>query len=193
MIGYLYIQQVFKAILDKSKTIQGRFFVCPNWGSEMNNPNIEDAIPIGGEKETKWPAVLLMPPQKEGYYEYSGEYKGSGTDLWDSYVIKMLFLSKNSEKHTIPELWHDMDRVSKNFCSVFEDVINPLGGNISFDDSFKPKSLPITNIGNDKLSGILLSFKLNIFGGCEIEDYEPNYLQNIKIPSFIDIHKIHSL
>ena len=208
MIGYPYIQQLFQTILDKSYVIQGRFFVCPKWGSELSNPNISEAIAIGQAKEFKYPVSLLMPPPKEGNFEYSGEALSSGNVLWNVYSIQMLFLTnaRNTGQnqvtkpdnagistHTIPETWHDMDRVAENFCAVLQGMIQKLGNNIVFWDEFKPRIQLVSNIGNDGASGVKLIFKLGLFGGCKIEDYPDTWKDDIIPPDITkDIHKLHT-
>ena len=206
MIGYPYIQNLFQTILNNSMVIQGRFYVCPKWGAEMNNPNITEALAIGEAKDQKWPAAMMMPPPKEGNFEYGGESNSSGSTLWDIYTINILFVGPalytgqnqisepngaNVAQHTIQEMWHDMDRVAEEFCAVLQQLICGVN-NIVFWDSFTPKINLITNLGNDKVSGVKLTFKLGLFSGCTIEDYPSDFKTSIVIPDMIDTHPIHN-
>lgn len=207
MIGYLYIAQLFQAVLDKSLVIGGRFHVCPKWGSEMSNPNIDEQLVIGTGKTHKYPAALLMPPPKEGNFQYDGQDKGTGIALADLYSIRLLFVCTSDNTgsnqpmkpnaiqestHTIAQTWHDMDRVAQNFCAVLNTVIKA-NGNIIFWDEIKPRISLVTNLGNDNVSGVMLSFKLAVFSGCVIEDYAPGWETAITVPAQTDIHPSHPM
>ncbi len=207
MIGYPYIQNLFQTILSKSMVIGGRFYVCPKWGAELNNPNIDESIAIGQANGQKYPGAFLMPPPKDGNFEYSGDL-GGGNNLWSSYSINILFLggAKNTganqpsqankigiSTHTIADMWHDMDRVAENFCVVLQGMIQKLGGNITFGDDIKPKITPITDFGSDKVSGVKLTFRLYLYGGCVVEDYPIDWKNSIVPPDInIDIHPLHT-
>lgn len=186
--------------------MDGRFYVCPKWGSELANPNIDEALYIGEAKAQKYPAALLMPPSKEGQFEYRNEPNSSGhTDI---YTIKLLFVAGTTNTgqnqpqqpnqierstHTIPETWHDMDRCATDFIAVLREVILPSTGNIMIWDTVTPKITPVTDLGSDKVSGVMLYFKLALFSGCTVEDYPDDWITSIIIPDQIDSHPIHKM
>lgn len=209
MIGYPYIESLFKAILSKSKVTKGNFYLCPKWGSELNNPNIDEQIPIGAAATQKYPAVLLMPPPITGNFEYSGDPDNSGNSLYDIYEIRLLFVTPaqvtgknqvttpngvNLSAHTIMETWHDMSRIAHNFCAVLKSkVLSSSGGNALFWDGTTPRMLPVTNLGNDQVSGVMVMFKFGLFSGCAIEDYPNDWQTSIVLPNMTDTHPIHSM
>jgi len=210
MIGYPYIAQLFQAILSSSLVMQGRFYVCPKWGSELSNPNIDEQLAIGQQtpnKINKYPSALLMPPPKSGNFEYGGIAGTGSISLADLYQIRMLFVSTSTitganqvqqptsigiSNHSIPDTWHDMDRVAQNFLSVLRQLIK---GNTSvvFWDGVMPRIVPVTNMGNDNVSGVMLTFQLGVFSGCTIEDYAAGWQSNINLPAIADIHPIHGM
>jgi len=208
MIGYTYIESLFKTIINASLVMEGRFYVCPNWGAEMNNPNIEGSLAIGQAASQKYPAAMLMPPPKEGNFEYLGMPGQSGASLYDVYTIKMLFVTTNASTgqnqvqapngvgestHTVVQTWHDMDRVAQNFCSVLRSTIQPLGGNVLFWDDMVPRITLVTSLGNDDVSGVMLTFKLAMYSGCTIEDYAVGWQSSIVAPALTDPHLIHKM
>ena len=209
MIGYPYIQQLFQTVLNRSLVIGGNFYVCPKWGSELSNPDITEALPIGATSiagKTKYPAALLMPPPKEGNFEYVGNSRSSGTSLYDIYDIRMLFVGNavntgenqpstpnaiGTSQHTIPMMWHDMDRVAQNFLSVLQTILASLGGNVIIWDAVVPRIKLITDLGSDQVSGVMLMFKLAMFSGCAIEDYAAGWQTAIVAPALVDSHPLH--
>jgi hypothetical protein len=44
-------------------------------------------------------------------------------------------------------------------------------------------------MGNDKLSGVVVSYELNIAMPCELADYDN--INTITLPSITDIHPLH--
>lgn len=210
MIGYPYIAQLFQTILKNSLVMQGRFYVCPKWGSEMANPNIEEQLAIGEQtpaKKNKYPATLLMPPPKSGNFEYGGITGSGSIGMADRYNIRLLFVATDTitganqvmqptsigiSNHSIPDTWHDMDRVAQNFISVLRQL---LAGNnyVVIMDDITPRISPVTNLGNDMVGGVMLSFQLAVFSGCTIEDYAAGWQTAITLPPATDIHPIHSM
>lgn len=206
MIGYPWIQTLFQAILNDSKVVQGNFFTCPKWGSELSNPNIIEALPIGGKATAgKYPAAMLMPPYVEGNFEYQGQAGASGTILYDTYRIKLLFLggafntgnnqpmqpnSLYATTHTIVDTQHDMMRVAKNFVAKLFQAIAGSGVALIRDD-VKERITFAANVGPDQAAGVLLDFQLNIFSGCTIEDYASS--APIPLPAITDTHPLHTM
>lgn len=186
MRSYPFIQNLFGGVLAKSKAIQGRFYICPRMGQELNSDELEKLITdsvIPERVAKKAPLSLLMPPVSYGTYtDKNGE--------WDEYRFIMFFLNtsfytatnqtKNPNQntrtstHSIVEDWHDMKRVAVSFINVLDRVQRTLGLiNKSFRlDTQRDRIItPVSLIGTDRYSGVRLDFAGSIFIGCGIEDY----------------------
>ena len=203
MLSYPFIQGVFQSILDKSLLIDGRLHVCPKWGGEVNNINIDEVIPNALPNRPKYPCALLMPPSSTGVYQYDDNQSNQGV-----YEINLVFITgathtqqnaiaKPNEAlqsaHTIPETWHDMRRCAVSFLRVLQELIvaQNLSNDIYVSDRTLPEIHPITTIGNDQVSGVLLRFKLGVSTGCGVEDYPDDYTTAITLPTATDVHPLH--
>lgn len=210
MIGYPYINELFTSILDVSKVIQGNYYMCPKQGSEMNNSFISElVINAGSAGLDKWPAALIMPPRKVGNFQFSGE-EIAGTQIgYNYYNCQMLFLRPTKytkytqpsqplpntqiPTHTAIDCWHDMSRCAEDFLQVLRQVIiyNNLQTTLQISENTQQSIVPVSDIGNDALSGVILNFVLMVNGGCDIEDYPEDYLELIEIPLLTDTHPTH--
>lgn len=210
MIGYAYIQQLFQYILDNSTVIDGRFYVCPKWGAELSNPNIEEQLSIGQQRSQKYPAALLMPPALSGNFEDGALGNSNSVDNYDMYNIKIIFGTTpkvtgqnqpqtpnalGTPQHTVVQTWHDMLRVAKNFSVVLNNLCKQTGGMILFWDRGNPTSsiTPITDLGNDKVCGVILAFNLALYSGCTIEDYPDDWATTLTPPALTDNHPLHPM
>lgn len=207
MIGYPYIQSLFTAVLKASLVMQGRFYVTPKMASEINTAYLNEivtAIPPA----IKWPAALMIPPRKSGNFQFSGD-EVAGTEIgYNTYNIRMLFLRPTSytaynqpsqplpgtaiPTHTAVDTWHDMSRCAEDFMQVLKQVLwhNQITALVISERSQQSID-PVTDIGNDAVSGVLLSFNILVNGGCDIEDYPSDYLQTIVVPDLTDTHPTH--
>lgn len=208
MIGYPYIQELFTSILKEAKVIQGRFYFCPKMASEINNANINEIVIATVPNGAKWPTALLMPPIKRGNFQFSGDEIAGPQIGYNYYNIQMLFLRPTAytaynqpsqplpntaiSTHTAVETWHDMGRCAENFLQVLRQVLiyHKITA-IEISESGPQAEIPVTDIGNDKLSGVLFTFTLMVNGGCDIEDYPVNYLDLIQVPELKDTHLTH--
>ncbi len=207
MIGIPYIHSLFQAIISQSLVLHGNFFVCPKLASEINNSNISEIV-TGTPNATKWPAALMMPPRKTGNFQFTG-YEVGGTEIgYNAYHMQMLFLRPSAytaynqpsqplpgtpiPTHTVEDTWHDMTRCAEDFLQALKQVIqyNQIMA-IFISETAQQSIIPVTNIGNDALSGVLLNFTIKVNGGCDIEDYPSNYLSLIVVPELIDTHPTH--
>lgn len=203
MIGIPYIQAVFQAVIKQSLVLRGNFFVCPKIGTEINNANIEEIL-TGLPLKQKYPVSLMMPPRKVGFFQFTKE-QDTG---YNTYQMQMLFLRPSSytaynqpsaplpntpiPTHTVAETWHDMSRCAEDFLSVLKQALwynRNTAMNVS--ESNTQSIVPVTDIGNDKLCGVLLNFTLLVNSGCDIEDYPADYLELIVIPPVTDTHPTH--
>ena len=167
MHGIPFISENIKAVLDKSSTIEGRFFVCPDWAAEINSSNLGQLVTAatGDENYKNFPAALLMPPA----------IAGDLVNLQPGrllYGITMLFLtttyydSNNNVKapsnytghstHTVPMDWHDMQRCAHDFMRMFAHglQVNDMQPFIYIDDRNRQEMQLISKIGTARLSGV---------------------------------------
>src|SRR4051794_2139793 len=108
MTSYPFITALFQSILSKSKATEGRFYVCPKMGYEINDDYLGQVIQQNTERlEKKYPLVLMMPPTMRGGYPE-----------WYTYSITLFFFkttyygegsninpNTNTSQHSIPEDW----------------------------------------------------------------------------------------
>lgn len=207
MISYPFISELFTNVLLKSKAIEGRFYMCPKWGSEINSDELGQVIkdlviPPGTVK--RYPLALMMPPASNAkYVDKNGE--------WESYRAKMFFLTTTyytgtnqpkspnpntkTSTHTIIQDWHDMKRPAQNFIRVLDMVqrSNSLIRDKFRLDQHRDRMIsPVTMVGDDRASGVMLDFLFSVFIGCEIEDYDEADISSIEIPE-ADSHPEHQL
>lgn len=187
MRGYQYIIDLFQAILDESKAIEGRFYLGHKYGlQDVNYDNIGQTLDkITGPK--KYPLVLMAPP-------HSAEKKG-----WDDYRITLFFMkqsfkeeiliSTKTSAHGIPQDWHDMKRVARDFFTQLE-YVNISNTNYIYKHDHNTLYIPLSQIGADRISGVRTDFDFKLFDGCELEDYD-ELLNNIIISD--DGHPQHTL
>lgn len=207
MIGYPFIEELFTNILQKSKAVEGRFFLCPNLGREMNSDEMGQVIQdlfSAGPIPKKYPLVLMMPPVINGSYAFN---KGE----WEDWRITLFFLNttyykgdnqpKNNNPntktstHTIPQDWHDMKRAATDFIRVLDKVQrlqSLVSGKVRLSQERAQQVEVKTQIGIDKASGVRLDFMISVFIGCELEDYELDDIADIEIP-VDDSHPAHQL
>lgn len=213
MIGIPYIQSLFTAIFEQSKVISGRFYICPFWGQEINKGSIAEIIEWAVPKETKnqkYPAAILLPIRSKGTYQYSG-FDVAG-EPYQEREIAMVFCctpystgqnyattpnpATGKSTHTIPETWHDMERVAVDFMRVLYEVItnpeNSLLTTLFISEKGPQEILQVTARGNDEVTGVMLRFTLRMYCGCDIEDYADTYLTDITVPSVTDTHPLHT-
>lgn len=205
MISYPFIQDLFKNILTYSKGIQGRFYVCPKYGHEINSDNLNEVIKdvVKATDKPKYPLALLMPPVSWGDFTQN-------TGEWETYKLIMFFLkttyydsnnqiqtinvNTQTSMHTVPQDWHDMKRCAVNFVRALNKVTRDRG---LIQNKFrivqKDRNInPVSFIGTDRVAGVRLDFNVEMFLGCEVEDYNEGDIPNITIP-VDDSHPEHKL
>jgi len=206
MLNYLFLQELFKNILQYSKTIRGRFIVAPRYGGEINTDNLEQIIgELATDKVIKeYPLALLLPPKTDIEYIREGS--------WENYQIILFFLtptyytsatkvhhtkwpnkSTGTSRHSIIMDWYDMKRAALDFLRVLDrlstitteqPMYRLVKGPIYID--------PVSLQGVDRVSGVRLQFNMQIWTGCELEDYNEVDITRITIPKNIK-HPIHEL
>lgn len=187
MTSYTFISQLFTAILSKSKSIEGRFYVCPKLGNEINSDDLGQVIQENTERlDKKYPLVLMMPPTMRGNY--------AGNDF-GSYNITLFFLRTsyygedaninpltNTSMRTIMQDWAEMQAVWSDFGKALTKL-QAKGYYQQFRIGTREAIIqPISSIGIDRASGVRVDFELQLPYGCEpLSDYEDINL--IEIPT----------
>lgn len=202
---------LFKEILKQSFVMQGRYFVAPHYGHELNTANLEQYIndPASGMSDIKqkYPCVVCIAPKSRKATDENGM-------LREEYYFNLFFLclsgrtgdqkiksidaSTNSSTHHTWYDWKDMKEVADNFMAVLKDVINKRAAstgerlktlvNLNTDGSMTTR---LTKFNNDQVSGVGVTFTMALAAGiCETIDYDVTAVSTIVIPE-LDIHPIH--
>lgn len=206
MIGYPFLNELFTNVLSKSKAIEGRFFLCPKMGREINSDELDQAlkdIVFPNPLAKKYPLSLGMPPV------ISGDYTERG-NRWERVRGTILFLNTTfysstgqvmepnkatgTSTHTIIQDWHDMKRAAVNFVRVLDKLQRKRGlGVDKFRiEDYEQQITPVSLIGIDRVSGVRLDYTCSLYVGCDLEDYQEVDIANIEIPSD-DSHPEHQL
>lgn len=202
----LFLYELFKNILTASKTIAGRFVVAEGYGNDLNSNSFDNIITDAlGQLSTpqKYPVAILLPP-----IELVAN-RGIG---WSRFKLRMFFLSTtynsganeimgisvgtNTSTHEIKHTWKDMRQCAGEFRDVLNalvrerELVSYLREAEDATDMYERVSL----MNNDRVSGVSLSFEMDLFRGClapyEFNDYQIDDLQEIIIPT-IDSHQYH--
>jgi len=208
MLGYPFIEDLNRSVLLQSAAIQGRFFLCPLGGQELNQPSLEEVVKATfdgkGLQKKEYPLVIMMPPYSSGDY--------GKKQYWKNYSISMYFLqqhgadlpggagpmamnpSNGMSNHTVIQDWHDMERVALDYFFVMRQLVT--GKNLStyyrVSDKEEVSCSPVSMIGNDRTNGVLLQYGASVFmDHCAGPvDYPANFSQIINI-STTDSHPNH--
>lgn len=195
MNSELNLYQLFKDIISKSK-MMNRFVTAPEYGVELNKDNLgeilKDALEGISDGE-KYPVCLMFPPV---------EIVEDSENTWSKFKIRMFFLTpphtlnsatvnpdfgNNLSQHTIQETWKDMRLCAVDFRKAFK-LITYTNSTIGIRDGQTIDVIErYSNIGNDKLAGVGISFDVSVFAGCELEDYNTEDINNFQI-NLTNIH-----
>lgn len=204
MANELYLYEVFKSVLSASTVIEGRFIVAEGYGNDLNTNNFDDIVkdalssvaPLG----RKYPIAILLPP-----IETIEKYNQG----WSTFSLEMYFLCKsfqtgtndimnlnsfnNTSDHPIKWDWKDMAECARDFRVVLNNTVKNLSlmGYIR-ENRREPDFIKrVSNMGNDKLSGVYIQFKYDVFVGCEINDYTDQSIASITAPQMNTLHQTH--
>ena len=185
----LNLYQLFKDIISKSKMMK-RFVTAPEYGVELNKDNLGEILKdaLDGIKDgPKYPLCLMFPPV---------DIPDDSDNGWSKFKIKMFFLTtpftadshtrnadfgNNLSKHTIQQTWKDMRVCAVDFRKIFKLITeNNLSKGIR-DGEASDLIERHSNIGNDGIAGVAISFDVSIFLGCDIEDYSFADFKNFQI------------
>ena len=179
MTDYQYIEALFKAVLDKSKAVQGRFFVTARYGmQEVNYDELGQPIKDYIERlEKKYP--LSMMPQPVSYVHISGRNDG-----WETYRIMIFFVDQivkpeninprtRTNTKSVAQVQTEMKRVAMNFLRTLQKVGSkpPVRFSVSDNQMFIS---PVNRVGLDGVCGVKVDFDLKMQIQCDYTDYDEN-------------------
>lgn len=197
----LNLYELFKQILEKSKVIEGRFHVATNHaGNDINTENLNEIVKdaLGAiTSKRKYPLCILLPPVDEvdNYIDNS----------FSSYTLTMYFLTQafngsngikspnflnNTSDHSIPLDWKDMRECAMNFRKAFIKITDKPGYKFIRDCQSKDLISRVSNMGNDNLNGVKITFDIELFTPCQLTDYSVRDLEEIKI-NLAFLHPLH--
>lgn len=201
MYSYPFIEQLARNILQHSKAINGRVWMAPFFGSELNSENLEQIVSdtlAGSGPLKQYPLSIILPPIS------TQPVKG-----WSTYQVQQLFLVKenqdsggnikaldihtNRSRHSVTQDWHDMRRVATFYLEQLDKLTRREGGRLfRLSERTMPDMVPVTRIGKDKLNGVMANYALQLFEQCTEEDYAPGATDTILVPVG-DQHPEHPL
>lgn len=199
----LLLYEIVRVILKASKVMEGRFIVAEGSGNDLNTNNFNDIVkdalsnykPIG----KKIPVSVMMPPlqiidsYEGGWSRFKIEHFFlCATGYTGSSELKGMNISSNTAEHSIQYDWKDMTEVAICFRKQFNLSIRNSGYLHRLNSATNAKDYirRVSNMGNDKLTGVRLSYELNLAIPCTIDDYENS--APIILPDIDDmIHLLH--
>lgn len=183
------LYNLFEQITAKSKTIK-RFVVAPGYGNELNKNNLGEILTdvIGGITDgVKFPLCIMFPPIEmiDDYEKGYSRFKCRVFFLTDQNKIvtgNSTFNKKNNlSKITKIDNWNDMRTSAVDFRKVFQLVTQRnLQAGIRDAQTFDVIDR-VSDVGNDKLAGVGLSFDVDVFMNCEVSDYSQEDINLITV------------
>lgn len=176
MTGYVFIKTLFTGILEQSTVIEGRFHISHRYGAqEINSDALGELITEVPDK--KYPLSLMPPPHSRGKYS---DDRGKGE--WERYRIILFFVNttysqdinpdtKTSE-HPVIKDWDEMKQCALAFKRKLEAVQRSTPGSVFRVPDNQALCIPVSIVGNDRVSGIRLDFDLDMYIGCEADASE---------------------
>lgn len=200
----LILYKIIEAILKASTVIEGRFVVAEGYGNDLNANNFSDIVldTLGNYKpeQRKYPVSVLMPP-----VEIIDKYEKG----WSRFKLDQFFLCTSGQtgmqdfkdlnpltniaEHSIKYDWKDMAICAKNFRKLFNKITREKGYQLYVNSATDAKDYirRVSNMGNDKLNGVVITYELNIAIPCEFEDYTDQAIAAIVMPNIVDPHPPH--
>lgn len=184
MTTYVYIESFFRSILSQSKTIEGRFYILPRGGEELNSDNLSQVLSEAGP--VTYPLCGMIPPMSTGNY--------TSKDLWETFHFTLFFLSttyyqdgqikdvidatQTSGRSVVNE-WDAMKRAATDFIRVLDFVqrgtnstAEPLATNLFRLDPRSKNIQTVSFATTKRLSGVRLEFDAKLYLGCDVSDYD---------------------
>ncbi len=185
----LNLYDLFEQIISKSKTIK-RFVMAPGYGNDLNKNNLGEILTyiIGGIKDgAKYPLCIMMPPVEliesydKGWSKFKCRVFFLDTQNNDANGIANVNKFNNLSKKTIKHIWKDMRGCGIDFRKVFQLVTERNMRSGIRDGQSIDVIDRVSNVANDKVAGIGISFDVELFIGCEVMDYNDSDIDSIII------------
>lgn len=180
----LDLYRIFKNIIAQSKTMR-RFIVAPQYGVELNKNNVGEILNdiLGGINDwIKYPLCLMFPP-----VEMIEDYDRG----WSKFKCRMFFLdaeyksninqNNNLSQKTIQQNWNEMRGCAVDFRRYFKELTQANVGKEIRDGQTYDVIDRYSDIGNDRVAGVGISFEVDLFLGCEITDYDTTNIELIEL------------
>lgn len=192
----LNIYQLYKDIIAKSKVMK-RFVIAPGYGKDLNKNNFgELAVDIYNSLDdgVKYPVCIMFPPVEFPNFDKN----------WSKFNCKLFFLTQpfNSSsgtisanpfnslsQHTVPQTWKDMNVCAKDFIKFLLALVDSNTDVLREPDSAYSIER-FSEIGNDGIAGVSLTFDIEIAISCEVEDYSEADIASFKVNK-TELHKHH--
>ena len=200
MANELNLYSAFKAILDKSRVIEGRFHVASGYGADLNTNGLAAVFTeaISEVKSPKkYPLAVMMPPV---------EVVGGWDKGWSRFKIKMFFVTPpysnagqilsrndntNTSGHPVSYTWKDMRECAGDFRVAIEEALRAKGCLNLIRPVDGPEIIErFSKVGNDMVSGVSISFDMEVFMPCNLKDYQGVEFGSINL-DLSDIHPLH--
>ncbi|WP_428067396.1 hypothetical protein [Chryseobacterium gambrini] len=193
----LNLYELYKNIIAKSKVMK-RFVIAPGYGKDLNKNNFgELAVDIYKSLNdgVKYPVCIMFPPVEFPDFDKN----------WSRYNCKLFFLTHpfDSSKgtmnknpfnalsmHTVQETWKDMNVCAKSFRKFLIRVIEKNTGSLR-DPDCSVAIERFSEIGNDGIAGVSLTFDIDLVIDCDIEDYSEEDISSFQLNKN-DLHKHHA-
>lgn len=177
-----YLYQFFGTIFTSIPLIGSRFVLAEGYGNDLNADNNNDVIIGNAINQTAWkkkyPCSVLMPLVEVGGNEAKGttRYRIELYFLTTSFtsgngIIKNANIQTNTSKVPIKDDWNEMRVVAESFKNTLLQIMYSdiqVLRNIRPVKSTQYRYDRVSLMGNDRLSGVRLSFEIDLVIGCEI-------------------------
>ena len=197
-INELNLYKLFENIITKSKVMK-RFIVATAYGNEINKNNVGEVLTdiLGGITDgIKYPLCIMFPPVEmledydKGWSRFKCRMFFITTEFNNRNGLQSANFNNNLSKHTIQMTWKDMRLCAVDFRRVFKEITEKnLNAGIRDGQSFDVIDR-YSDIGNDRVAGVGISFDVDVFLGCGISDYSDSDINSIIINTK-DLHPSH--
>lgn len=169
---------IFHMIVKASSVMGGRYAVLERGARDLNINNLLSGLEF---PQSKYPGVFCLPPQSD-----TDGTKGT----WETFEFRLLFLCSsystgdnqikfaddltNTSLHTVAQDWNDMKNCAMSFIHALRQV-EATGFRLSQNRNYR--IIRLSEIQNDRLSGVMLLFNAAIFNSCNYEDIDMNKLE----------------
>lgn len=208
---------LFRKILDKSSTLQGRYHVSPNYGHDLNTNNLEAFIqdPKFGltMSDQKYPISVCLTPRSRFVKMPNGQRNEeftftlfflTRTNVSGTGQIQQPYSGTGTSTHHVWYTWQDMKQCAEDFIEALKTIIlqktfSPTTGapevplklycHVSDETAIYNRH---TKFQIDELTGVSVTFNIYLFSAkCTMNDYQGvNLINEVTIPE-ATIHQLH--